>query len=100
MREWLTYGAIDDNAQLINDLTGPEYEINTKGQLRLETKDSMKKRGIDSPDDGDALALTFAEPVARRDSRTFRGVRQGTQFAQTDYDIFSNREDYHGWSVQ
>lgn len=100
MREWLTYGAIDDNAQLVNDLTGPEYEINTKGQLRLETKDSMKKRGIDSPDDGDALALTFAEPVARRDSRTFRGVRQGTQFAQTDYDIFSNREDYHGWSVQ
>jgi hypothetical protein len=27
----------------------------------------MKKRGVASPDDGDALALTFAGPVARLD---------------------------------
>jgi hypothetical protein len=27
----------------------------------------MHRRGLASPDDGDALALTFAYPVAKRD---------------------------------
>ena len=65
MRDWLMYGAIDDTQNLIDDLTGPEYDIHMRGQIKLETKDSMKKRGLHSPDHGDALALTFAEPVAR-----------------------------------
>jgi hypothetical protein len=30
----------------------------------LESKADMQKRGEASPDDGDALALTFAQPVA------------------------------------
>jgi hypothetical protein len=29
----------------------------------LESKTDMQKRGQTSPDDGDALALTFAQPV-------------------------------------
>jgi hypothetical protein len=29
----------------------------------LEDKRSMRNRGLDSPDDADALALTFASPV-------------------------------------
>jgi len=33
----------------------------------LECKSDMKKRGLASPDNGDALALTFAYPVARSD---------------------------------
>jgi hypothetical protein len=33
----------------------------------LDRKDDMRKRGLASPDDGDALALTFAYPVAKRD---------------------------------
>jgi hypothetical protein len=31
----------------------------------LEKKKDMKKRGLDSPDDGDAVALTFARPVIK-----------------------------------
>jgi hypothetical protein len=31
--------------------------------LVLESKEELKKRGLDSPDSGDALALTFAEVV-------------------------------------
>jgi hypothetical protein len=27
----------------------------------------MRKRGLASPDDGDALALTFAHPVTKKD---------------------------------
>jgi hypothetical protein len=32
----------------------------------LESKEQMKGRGIDSPDDGDALALTFAASTVVR----------------------------------
>lgn len=36
------------------------------GAIRLEGKDDMHKRGLASPDDGDALALTFVYPAERR----------------------------------
>lgn len=90
MREWLSVGCIDDDVRLHDDLTGPEYNIALKGQIKLETKESMKKRGLASPDDGDALAMTFAEPVARRDSASLR-VRQRLSgaVAQSDYDIYA-----------
>jgi hypothetical protein len=29
----------------------------------LEAKDEMRKRGMPSPDEGDAVALTFSEPA-------------------------------------
>ncbi len=32
-------------------------------------KDDLKKRGMPSPDEGDAGALTFAEPVRKRRGR-------------------------------
>jgi hypothetical protein len=32
----------------------------------VERKDDMRKRGLASPGDGGALALTFAYPVERR----------------------------------
>ena len=90
MREWLTYGCIDDDEGLINDLTGPEYGIHVKGQIKLESKESMKKRGLPSPDDGDALAMTFAESVARRDTNMLqRRAGMIGRTAQVDYDIFA-----------
>jgi hypothetical protein len=46
------------------DLAGPGYHINRSNLLVLESKAEMQKRGQASPDDGDALALTFARPVA------------------------------------
>jgi hypothetical protein len=42
----------------------PGYHINRSNLLVLESKADMQKRGQASPDDGDALALTFAQPVA------------------------------------
>ena len=32
--------------------------------LQLEAKDQMRARGVPSPDEWDAVALTFAEPVS------------------------------------
>lgn len=90
MRQWLTYGCIDNDATLIDDLTGPEYALTLKGQIKLESKESMKKRGLASPDGGDALALTFSEPVARTDLAASRGGhRLAGRVAQSDYDIFT-----------
>ena len=41
----------------------------TVDAIILEKKEDMKKRGLASPDLADALALTFAYPVAAHDHR-------------------------------
>ena len=65
MRDSLKAGlAIDSTAMLETDLTAPGYQHDKQDRLVLESKEQMKKRGVDSPDDGDALALTFAQVVA------------------------------------
>jgi hypothetical protein len=63
MREWLKQGGIPNDRELIADLTGVQYGFNSDNAIQLERKDDMKKRGLASPDMGDALALTFAYPV-------------------------------------
>lgn len=63
MRDWLAVGCIERDETLATDLTSVEYQFTLKDQIQLERKEDMKKRGLASPDDGDALALTFAEPV-------------------------------------
>ncbi len=69
MRAWLPKGAIDATTALEIDLTAPGYFHDRQDRLLLESKEQMKKRDVDSPDDGDALALTFAGPV-RQPHRT------------------------------
>jgi len=64
LREWLPNAAIPDDPELADDLAGPLYDYNAKGQLCLEQKDDMKLRGLASPDCGDMLAMTFAVKVA------------------------------------
>jgi hypothetical protein len=61
MKDWLLTGAIETDEKMAMDLAGPGYHINL---LVLESKVDMQKRGQASPDDGDALALTFAQAVA------------------------------------
>ncbi len=63
LRDWLLHGKIDTHPRLEQDLTGPGYGHDKRDRLVLEAKDHMKARGVDSPDDGDALALTFAMAV-------------------------------------
>lgn len=65
MRDGLGSGlAIDDDPQLHDDLIGPEVRYDKDFKWMLEKKQDMRDRGLDSPDDGDALALTYAYPVA------------------------------------
>lgn len=70
MKAWLrASGAIDNDPGLASDLGKPQL-VGDGTRVKLESKEVMKKRlsrmGVDSasPDDADALALTFAMPVA------------------------------------
>lgn len=89
MKDWLPGGCIDDDSDLKDDLVGPEYDYDKLERKKLESKDSMKKRGLASPDNGDALAVTFATKVARADMpyARKRNSRRGP-VAGTDYDVF------------
>lgn len=64
MKEWLRAAAIDTDPGLAADLAGPCLVSDKQQRVKLEAKELMQKRGLDSPDDADALALTFAMPVA------------------------------------
>lgn len=57
-----TFAKIDrDMAEdLAGELSSPKYRLNSSGQLVVESKDELKRRGLRSPDIADALCLTFA----------------------------------------
>src|SRR6516164_2616758 len=66
MRDALKYLAIPNRPDLKDQLISLEYDFNLRGELQLEKKSDMKRRGLVSPDIADALALTFARPVMPR----------------------------------
>lgn len=65
MKDWLKDAPcqIPDEASLHSDLCAPNYDWNSNSQLVIESKESLKKRGFNSPDEAEALALTFAFPI-------------------------------------
>ena len=67
LRDWLRLGGAipKEDVELRADLAAPRYGFADDGhRLKLESKDRIKERLGRSPDRGDALALTFAVPVA------------------------------------
>jgi hypothetical protein len=91
LRDWLGGGCIDSDPDLFRDLVSPEYDYFGKASdaVMLEAKESLKDRGYPSPDDGDALALTFATRVARRDLSASKIRNRGRVARDVDYDLFS-----------
>jgi hypothetical protein len=67
MREWLKSASIKTDRMLKNDLTGPKTKPDSSGKIFLESKKDMKSRGMASPDAADAIAVTFAFPLAHRE---------------------------------
>jgi len=91
MRGWLAGGAIPDEDGLAADLTGVEYGYaGDQVSILLEKKEHMKARGLGSPDDADALALTFAEAVMPREVTAF--VHQSREDwrprVEEEYDLY------------
>jgi hypothetical protein len=72
MRDWLKTGHIPTDRFLKTDLISPRTKPDSKGTLFLESKKDMKARGLASPDAADAIAVTFAFPVASTDPRLGR----------------------------
>lgn len=71
VREWLTeapQSMLEDIDEIQADLTSVRAKRDQRHRVRVESKDEMRARGIPSPDDLDALALTFAyaSPVLGR----------------------------------
>lgn len=89
MHDWLkdVPCQIPNLDSLHGDLIGPKYSFDSAGRLVLEKKADMKKRGLRSPDEADALSLTFAYPVANNEVRNSRWNNRPA-FADSDYNIF------------
>jgi hypothetical protein len=91
MRSWLKGGSIYADADLKAQLIGPTYTYNLKNEILLEKKEDMMRRGLDSPDLADALALTFAMPV----QASARGEFPEKPLVVTEYNPFDVRMIYH-----
>jgi hypothetical protein len=60
---------IPDSDSLHADLTSVGYRYDSSGRLLLESKEDMRRRGMPSPDEADAVALTFAQPLGAPSGR-------------------------------
>lgn len=74
MKDWLKTASLDGlepriAKRLKNDLCGVRKKPDSAGVMFLESKKDMRGRGMASPDYADAIANTFAFPVAGRESR-------------------------------
>ncbi|HEU6435854.1 MAG TPA: terminase family protein [Nitratidesulfovibrio sp.] len=87
LRDWLATGCLPVNGVLSEELTTRQYRYAPDQKTALESKDAMRRRGVKSPDDADALALTFAHPVAPRDP-----MRELLEMLRPPYDPL--RTDY------
>lgn len=72
MRDWLLVGMIEKADALFKELTdrGWKWSGREEGKKVLESKNDLKARGVDSPDDADALACTFAGKARVRRTET------------------------------
>jgi hypothetical protein len=83
MANWLKRGAIPDEQEIEDDLIGRQYGYNRDNAITLEKKDDMKERGLSSPDNADALALTFAYAIAPRVAEMEEEERQSARRARS-----------------
>ena len=67
LRQLITTGEVflPSDKELMGELAALKYSFNSVGQLLVESKDDMRKRGVRSPDKADALMLAFL-PYRRR----------------------------------
>jgi len=89
LKAWLATGCLPNDPELMADLTGLQYGYDARSAIQLEKKEDMKKRGLASPDIGDALALTFALPI----TGAAWDLTRGQNFYETDYDLDAEFDD-------
>ena len=77
MKAWLENRTckIPQNDKLLSELTSLKYTFTSSGKIKAESKQELKKRGFNSPDLADSLALTFASDPATAMSGAFKPFR-------------------------
>ena len=91
MKQWVEEGgAIPNDSALKHELATPIYWYDNVGRRVLESKDQIKKRlqGAGSPDLADALALTFALPVAKKEMEDIYIKRRKEATQKAEYDPY------------
>lgn len=67
LKLWLKEnGKIPNNKSLLMQLSATEAQYTEKGELKLASKEDIKKKYGKSPDEADAVALTFFDDVAEK----------------------------------
>ena len=92
MKQWIEEGgAIPNDVALKQELATPIYWYDNVGRRVLESKDQIKKRlqGAGSPDLADALALTFALPVAKKEMEDIYIKKRKEATHKKDYDPYT-----------
>lgn len=89
MAIWLKEGGcLPAEESIIQDLCAPTFSFdNAANVFDLESKDDMKKRGLASPDLGDALALTFTSVVTKQSDLQNFEVSSRAGRVETDYEV-------------
>jgi hypothetical protein len=67
LRERFEQGEVDidpDDDKLAAQLGSIKWGIDSRGRIKIESKDDMRKRGLPSPDRADAMAIALAGRAA------------------------------------
>jgi hypothetical protein len=100
MRDWLkSGGAIEDDSVLCDELCSVEAGVvsvgKSAGKVKLESKEDMARRGVESPNRADGLALTFAFPVLSKSQKQFNVL---TSVSSGDnYDVLAIKQGNEGY---
>lgn len=71
--------SLDPDDETCAQLSVRKYTVASNGKLRLESKEEMKKRGLDSPDRGDAITLsTYLGKIKK-----YTGTAPGREMGQS-----------------
>lgn len=89
LRQLFEQGAIDldpDDNELAAQLAALKYAYTSRGQLVIESKDDMRKRGMPSPDKADAVMLALAR------------VNLPDHDVYDEHDLFPDLDDALDWA--
>lgn len=89
LRKWLRSGGeLVENKNTKEELKSIKFKRNTKGKIQIMSKNDMKKKyGYKSPNDADALALTFLRSIITSNQED-QEKREYNQY-NDDFDPFS-----------
>jgi len=86
VKTWLKDGGSLPDQNVADELSAPEYRVRLKDSKKeLQDKEELKEILGRSPNDADALALTFAFPVSKR-QHALPGEKRGS--VVTEYDPY------------